>query len=113
VADYFREKDMNYRTAKLMFPAIVRPQTDTTAARPLPTTFGELLLLTWDIVPRQSQILQETSRPGISQMRLGSEKHKSHNDIRSHLPDAVANSSPVENAKTAEPVSFDTYIQRH
>jgi hypothetical protein len=73
MADYFRERDTKYGTAKLMVPAVVRPLTDSTAATPLPKTFGEPMQ-TVDIVPGQSQMPQETSRPGSSQMRLGSVK---------------------------------------
>jgi hypothetical protein len=39
--DYFREREMNYATAKLRVPAVVKPQIDTTAATPSPTTVGE------------------------------------------------------------------------
>jgi hypothetical protein len=55
-----------------MFPPFVKPQTDMTAATPLPTTFGELLQ-TLDIFPEQSQMLQGISQPGSSQMRLDPE----------------------------------------
>jgi len=43
-------------------------------------------------------------------MRLGSQKLESHKDIQSLFPDAVANSSPSDNAKSVESVSFDPCI---
>jgi hypothetical protein len=42
-------------------PAGVKPEADTTAAVPSPTAFGELMLAL-DIVRRQSQMPQGTSR---------------------------------------------------
>jgi len=71
-ADYFRERDMKYRTTDLTVPADVTPQTDTTAATPSLTTFRELKQ-GLDNVSRRSQIPQVTSWPGSSQMRLDSE----------------------------------------
>jgi len=59
-ADYFRERDIKYGTTELNVPAIVKPQTDMTAARPLPTTFGELMQAL-DIIPGQSQMPHLTS----------------------------------------------------
>jgi hypothetical protein len=101
-ADYFQERDMKYGMAELMVPAIVKPQTDTAAAALLPKTFGELMQ-TLDTVPGKLQMPQGTSRPGSSQMRLGSEKLQSHTDIVSLWPDTVANSLPMEKGKTGEP----------
>jgi len=40
-ANYFREMDMKYGTTGLKVRAVVKPQIDTTAATPSPTTFGE------------------------------------------------------------------------
>ena len=40
-ANYFRERDMKDGTTGLRVPAVVKPQMDTTAATPSPTTFGE------------------------------------------------------------------------
>jgi len=42
-ADYFRERNMKYGTTELNVPAVVMPQTDTTAASPSPTTCGEIM----------------------------------------------------------------------
>jgi len=39
-ANYIRARDMNYGTAKLQVPAVVKPRKDTTAAAPSPTTVG-------------------------------------------------------------------------
>jgi len=73
IANCFRERDMKCWTAEFKVPAIFKPQIDRTAATPYPTTFGELMQ-TLDIVCGKEQIPTVTSRPGSSQMRLGSEK---------------------------------------
>jgi len=104
-ANYFRERDMNYGTTKLKVPAVVKPQIDTTAATPSPTTFGEHMQ-TLDIVRGQSLMTAVTSRPGSSQMRLGSEKPQSHQFIPVFSPDAATDSMPIQDAKPVEPVSL-------
>ena len=104
-ADYFRERDMKYGTTQLKVPAVVKPQTDTAAATPSPTTFEELMQ-GLDINPRQSQILQVTSRQGSSQMRLRSENPQVANHILSLMPDAVPDSSQIVIAKPVQPVRF-------
>jgi len=110
-ADFFRERDMKYGLAELIVPAVVKPQTNKTAAISLPTTFGESMQ-TLDIVRGQSQMPQGTSRPRSSQMRLGSERLQSHTDIAFFLPDTVAHSSPIEIAKAVEPITFHPHILR-
>ena len=92
-------------------PAVGKPQIDSTAATPSPTTFGELMQAL-DIVPRQSQMLQVTSRQGSSQMRLGSEKPKADNHIVPPMPAMVPDSSQIEIAKTVQPISFYPCISR-
>jgi hypothetical protein len=79
-ANYFRERDMRYGTADLMVPAVVKPQTDSTTATPSPITVGEHMQ-PLEIVRGQSKMPAVTSRPGSSQMRLGSEKPQSHKFI--------------------------------
>jgi len=64
-ADYFRKRDMKYGTTEFKVLAVVKAQTDTTAATPSPTTFGELMQ-TLDNVRRPWQMPQVTSRPGSS-----------------------------------------------
>jgi len=59
-ADCFRESDIKNGTTELKVPAVLKAQTDTTAATPSPKTFGELMQVL-DIVPRQSQMPQVTS----------------------------------------------------
>jgi len=103
-ADYFGQRDMKYGTTELKAPAVVKPHTDTTAATPSPTTFGEHMQAI-DIVPGPSQMPQVTSRPGSSQMRLGSEKPQAHSHIAHLMPDAVHDSSQMEIAKLVEPIS--------
>jgi len=111
VAEYFQEGDMWYGIAELMVQATVKAQTDTSPDIPFQTTFEELMQ-TIDIVPGQSQMPQETSRPGSSQMRLVSEKPQSHTVIASLLANVVANSSLIENAMAVEPISFDPRLSR-
>jgi len=72
-ADYLRERHMKYWMTELNVPAVGKPQTHTTAAKPSPTTF-EWVMQTLDIIPGQSQMMQVTSWQRSSQMRLGSEK---------------------------------------
>jgi len=103
VADYFREREMKYGTADLKIPAVGKPQEDSTAATPSPTTFGELMQAL-NIVPGQSQMPQVTSRQETSQMRLGSEKPQADNHIVPPMPAAVPDSSPIEIAKPVQPV---------
>ena len=104
-ADYFRERDMKYGTTELKIPAVGKPQEDSTAATPSPTTFGELMQAL-DIVPGQSQMPQVTSRQGTSQMRLGLGKPQPDNRIVPPMPTMVPDSSPIEIAKPVQPVSF-------
>jgi len=87
-ADYRIERDMTSGKTELKVPAIVKTQTDTTAATPSQTTFGELMEIL-DIVLRQSQIAQVTSRQGSSDMRLHWEKPQADNHIVCAVPDAV------------------------
>jgi hypothetical protein len=105
VADYFRERDMKYGTTELKIPAGGKPQEDSTAATPSPTSFGELMQAL-DIVPGQSQMPQVTSRQGTRQMRLGLEKAQADNRIVPPMPAVVPDSSPIEIAKQVQPVSF-------
>ena len=51
-ADYLRERDMKYGMTELKVPAVLKPQTETTAATAILTTFGDLLQAL-DIVPGQ------------------------------------------------------------
>jgi len=104
-ADYFRDKDTKYRTTELNVVAVVKPQTDSTAAKPSPITFG-VLMQALDIVPRQSQMPQVTSRRGSCQMRLGSEKPQADNHIVPPIPTAVPDSSQIDIAKPVQLVSF-------
>ena len=104
-ADIFCARDMKYRTPELKVPAVLNPQTDSTAATPSPTTFGERMQA-FDIVPGQSQMPQVTSRQGSSQMRLCSEQPQADNHIVALMPAAVPDLLQIEIAKPAHPVSF-------
>jgi hypothetical protein len=64
---------MKYRTVELKVAVVIKPQTITTVATPSPRTFEDLLQFL-DIASGQLKISQQTSQPGCSQMRLGSEK---------------------------------------
>ena len=88
VAEYFPETRMKYRMAKLEILAVVKPQTDMTAATPPPTTFGEIML-TFHIIPVQSQLPLRTSWSGSCEERLGSGKLQPDIYIASLLPDGV------------------------
>ena len=110
-AYHFHERDMKYRPTEVKVAAVVMPQTDTTAATPSPTTFGELMRVL-DLVPWQSQMPQVTSRQRSSQMRLGSEKPQTDNHIVSNMPDAVPDSSQMEIATPVQQVSFYPSVQR-
>ena len=96
---------MKYGMTELKVPAVVKTQTDTTAATPSLTTFGEHMQVV-EIVPGQSQMLHVMSRQGSSQMRLGSEKSHVDNHIVSLMPDAVPDSSQREIAMPVQPVSI-------
>jgi len=108
VADYVGERDMYYGVAEIMVPLVVKPQTDTTAATPSPTTFGEIMQIV-DIVPGQLQMPQETTCPASSEMRPGSEKPMSHQHKSSLPPDRVPDFSHDKKSNPAEPVSFYSY----
>jgi hypothetical protein len=104
-ANYFRERDMRSGTAELMVPAVVKPQIDLTTATPSPITVGEHLQ-TPEIVRGQSEMPAVTSRPGCSQMRLGSEKPQSYKFIPVLSPGMATDSIPIQDANPVEPVSF-------
>ena len=104
-ANYFRERDIKYGTAELNIPAVVKPQKDTTAAIPSPTTVGENIS-TLVIVRGQSEMPAVTSRPESIQMRLGSEKPPSHTFIPVLSPGTVTDSMPIQDATSVEHVSF-------
>jgi len=92
-ADFISDRNMWYVTAELMVPVVVEPQTHTTAATPSRTSFRELLQ-TLDIVPRQSRSPNGSSRPGRSQIRMGSERPLSYQQIASNRPDVAPNTLP-------------------
>ena len=104
-ANYFRERDMRYGTAELKVPAVVKPQIETTAATPSPITVGDHMQ-TPEIVRGQSEMPAETSRPGCSQMRLGSEKPQSHKCRSVLSPGMATDSMPIQDANPVEPASF-------
>jgi hypothetical protein len=66
----FSESNKKYGTSYCRVPVVTKFQMDHDAAAPAPTSFGEVIKYL-DIVPRISQMPQETSRPGSSYIRLG------------------------------------------
>jgi len=104
-ANYFRQRDIRYWAAELNVPAVVKPQIETTAATPSPITVGEHMQ-TPEIVRGQSEMPAVTSRPGSSQMRLGSEKPQLHQFISVFSPGMTTDSMTIQDANPVEPVSF-------
>jgi hypothetical protein len=96
---------MKYRMTELMVTAIGRPQADSTAATPSPTTYGELTQAL-DNVPRQSPMPQVTSRQGIIQKLLGSDQTQVDNRIVLPMPTAVSDLSKIELVKPVQPITF-------
>ena len=108
-ADCFRDRDRKYSTSELMVPAVIVPQTDDDAAALAPTTFRELIVCL-DIVHRISQMLQGTSRPGSSHIRLGFGMPQSDRGIAGLASTTEHDSSSIQKAKPVEPISFDPCI---
>jgi hypothetical protein len=92
-------------TTELNFLAVIKPQTDTTAATQSPTTYG-VLMQVLDIVPGQSHMPEVMSRQGSSQQRLGLVKPQADNDIVSLMPGAVPDLSQMEIVKKVHCLSF-------
>jgi len=101
-AHYFHEPDYKVGTSELRVPAVV-PQGTNDDAPPHPPTTIQELMESLDIV---AGILEGTSRPGSSHIRLGSVKPQSKPSITSGEPTAESDSSPLLNAKPVEPVSL-------
>jgi hypothetical protein len=101
-ADYFCQRDKKYGTSELRVPAVVQPQTNDDASPHPLITFAELMD-SLDIVPG---ILEVTSRPASSHIRLGAVKSQSKSSIPSGEPAAEPDSSPLLKAKPVEPASF-------
>jgi hypothetical protein len=99
----FRKRDMKYEMAKFSVSAVVKHQSDRTAATLLPSTFEESMQ-TLDIATGQLQMPQVTSPPASSPMWLSSEKPQTYKCIMSQLPHMVLNSSQIMKAKSVEPV---------
>jgi len=110
-ANYFCERDMKFGTAELKIPAVLQAQTDTTAATPSPTTFGEVIKVL-DIVPGQSHMRPATSQLGRRQMGLGLEKPRADNHIVSSMPNAVPNSLQREIVTPVQPVGIYPSVMR-
>jgi len=100
---------MEYGMTELKVLAVVKPQTDMTAATPSPTTFGELMQVL-DIVPGQSHMMPVTSQQGCRQMRVGSDKPEADNHLLSLMPDTMPDSSQMENVKPVQPARFSPGI---
>jgi len=79
------------------------------AASSVPTTFG-VPTETLDIVPGKLQTPQETSGPGSSHIRLGSQKLWTHECILSLPPAPIPDWSPIQQSKHDNPESFNPCI---
>ena len=66
---------------------------------------------TLDIVRGQSAMTAVTSRPGSSEMRLGSGKPQSQKFTAVFPPNAASDSMPIQDAKHVEPISFSTCMK--
>jgi len=107
--DYFHESDKKYGTTELRVPAVFEPWTDGVAATPTSTTVREVMERL-DIVPRILQLLQGSSWPGSSHMRLDCGKPQSDKDILCLPPDTEPDLSPTQQGKPAGPNSLDPCI---
>jgi len=96
---------MKYGTAELKVLVVVTPSVNTPAASASPTTAGEHIQ-TLDNVRGQLVMLAATSRPGSSEMRLGSENPQSIKFIPVRSPDTVDDSTLIQDAKPVGPFSF-------
>jgi len=104
-ANYILQSDETYGTSYLRLLAVIQPETDDEATAPAATTFGEHMVFL-DIVPEISQMLQGTSRPARSQIRLRVVKPQSTTSIAGLEPAVELNLSTLVNAKPVEPESF-------
>jgi len=102
MADYLRETDLRYCTAKLRVPAVIKPQMHTVVAAPVLTGLGEIME-SHDTICRKSQV---TSRLGSGHMRLGTWNPQSQKHIESLPPDIVPDSSLIKKLKPVKPESF-------
>jgi len=105
MAEYLRQRDMNHGTTELEVLAVVKPQTDTTAATPSPTTFG-VTTQVLDIVPGQSEMSTMTSRQGSGNIRVGLETPQEDNHLVSLISNAVPNSLQMDIATPVQSFSF-------
>jgi uncharacterized protein YozE (UPF0346 family) len=104
-ADYFDQRDKNDGTSEMRVPAIVQLQMNDDAFPAATKTFREVLVYL-ETVARISQMLQQTSQPGGSHIRLGSVKLQSHMSSSGIQPTSERNTSPLLKVKPVEPESF-------
>jgi len=109
-ANYFCERDMRYGTAELKVLAVVKPQIDMTTATRSPITVREHMQ-TPEIVRGESEMPAVTSRPGSSQMWLGSEKPQSPKLIPVLSPGMATDLMPIQDANPVEPVSLYPWMK--
>jgi hypothetical protein len=104
-ADYFCQRDKNDGTSELRVLAIVQLQMNNDPSTAAPKTFQEVMECL-ETVAGISQMLQQTSQPGGSHIRLGSVKLQSHMSTSGIQPTSERNTSPLLKAKPVEPVSY-------
>jgi len=103
----FPESDMKYGPSRLKVPAVVKPQSDQDSAAAPPTQFGDIMECL-DIVPGISQMLQGTSRPGSSHLRLASGKPQSDTGRVGLGPATGPDTSHRLKLKLVDPVSLSS-----
>jgi len=110
-ANNLSERDKKYGTTEFKVPAVIEPHTADDVASSVLMTFSEPLE-TLDSIPGTLQIPQVTSRPGSSQMRLGSQKLQTHERIPSLPPTPMPDWSQIQQFKHVEPVTLNPSISR-
>jgi len=94
-----------YGASELRVLAVIQPSTDEDAAAPAATTFRELMKYIV-IIPRMSQMMQGTSRPGRCHVTLGLGMPQSNPSITGYEPAEGQETSPLLQAKPVDRVSF-------
>ena len=97
-ADLFRERDQKYGMTQLKVLAVVQSPMDDHAASSAPMKYGEPME-TLDSVPAKSQMLQVTSQPGGSHIRVCAQKPLTHEPLQSFPPAPAPDSLKIQKSK--------------
>jgi len=95
-------RDEKYSRAKWTVSAVLLPLMKDDAGPSALTSFGELID-TVDMIPGKSPVLEGTSRPGCSKMKLRSGESQSHQGIASLTANQVPDWSPIKEANPVKP----------